>query len=162
MPSSGTGSQLAFLLFQRMRKEPAKGKSAPSWVTAQTEGSWTIKISRNPYFSCSCHYWLALFPKEPCSHQLASWRTGGPSVAILQHWPQGSSRLGKPLLQPADTALPGGLLSPLTAVPLPLSFESLALLFFLHLKASVMLPRRFICAPRQDGLLFERREVYQP
>lgn len=115
-----------FLLSQRMRKEPAKGKPAPSWVTGLTEGSWTTKISRNLCFSCSWHCWLALLPVQPCSHQLAPWRAG-PLMAILQHCPQGSYSLDKHQLQPANTELPTGLLSPLTAT---LPFESFALLFF--------------------------------
>lgn len=98
-----------FLLSQRMRKEPEKGKPAPSWVTAHIEGSWTTKISRKSLFLLLLSLQAHTSPKAallPSAGSLES-RRAGPSMAILQHWPQGSSRLGKHLLQPAELSCQG-------------------------------------------------------
>lgn len=124
MTSSGTGSQGAFSVLSDDEEEASEGE------TCSFMGHWSDR-GKLDHQNQQKSLFLLLLALLACTSSNAALlpsagsmesRRAGPLMAILQHWPQGSYRLDKHLLQPANTELPVGLLSPFVALPLLLPF----------------------------------------
>lgn len=146
MPSSGTGSPGAFSAVPEGEKGASKGETCSFMGHCSDRGKLDHQNQQESLFLLLLSLLAGTSPKAallPPAGSLES-RRAGPLMAILQHWPQAG-----------QTSAPASrhwvCFHHLTAMPLSTAFLKALHYYFLHLKASVMLSRRYI---------HERNEVY--